>query len=121
MFYYLLLCEIFRETDQVDFYRKQAIDIDSKNNIGLYKMYLKVVDYTQEKIKVDFFSGRNFSEPNIVNKLGITKGLDVWSDSVSWDNAMVALDLVAGEISDKDYKFLRKTSLKIIMEAHQIW
>ncbi len=122
IFYLLLLSEIMRGSSEGLEYRTQAKTISDDAGFNLFEIYMRIVDATQQRVRLDGIGGSmTIAGGSVKNERGYTFGPDIWDGGVSWDYAIVAVGLDDRHITDKEKQFLYKTSLKEIMIKHDIW
>lgn len=121
VFYLILLSEIMRDSGNRIKFRSKAKEIANNNGLAAFDLYMKIVDATQERVNVDRLSGSALSTPQVKNDRGYTHGPDFGDQSVSWDYAIASLGLDDRSINESENKFLHQTSLKTIMEKHELW
>jgi uncharacterized protein (DUF2132 family) len=121
VFYLLLMAEIHRgKVDAVTF-RERARNLDKECELGIYQLYMKVVDATQTRVNAAGISGSVISSPEIRNERGVTFNQDFWGGPMSsWDFAIASLDLDDRSLSDRDIRFLHKTTLAEILRKHNL-
>lgn len=120
-FYRLLMAEIFRGSSVCEEHRRCAKTLSEDYELELFDLYMKIVDSTQTRTRVDRLTGTVISTPEIKNERGYTLSPGWWEGGMAtWDFAIAALGLDDHHFSQREKAFLHKTSLKEIMEKHRV-
>ena len=107
VFYLLLLSEIMRGNKEALEYRTQAKVISDDASLNLFEIYMRIVDATQQRVRVDGIGGSmTIAGGSVKNERGYTFGPDIWDGGVSWDYAMASVGLDDRHITDKEKKFI---------------
>jgi len=120
VFYLLLMAEIHRGKDDAVTFRERARNLDKEYELGIYPLYMKVVDATQTRVNAGGISGSVLTSPEIKNERGVTFNQDFWGPMSSWDFAIASLNLDDRALSDRDIRFLHKTTLVEILREHNL-
>lgn len=120
VFYLLLMAEMHRGKAEGITFRKKACSLDDEFKFGIYQLYMKVVDATQTKAHAGGLSGSVISSPEIRNDRGVTFDWNFWGPRSTWDFAIASLNLDDRSLSERDVRFLHKTTLKEILSKHNL-
>ena len=120
LFYLLLMAQMYRgKADGITF-REKARNLDEEFQFGIYQLYMKVVDATQTRVHAGGLAGSVITSPEIRNERGVTFDWDFWGPMSSWDFAIASLNLDNRSLSERDIRFLHKTTLKEILSKHNL-
>ncbi len=123
LFYILLKSEILRDRGDIITLRKQAKDINEKLKSDIYEFYMDIVEATQTKTQIH---PHGITSTITANEGIITHKKVSFTDdfgnlhTISHDIAAEALDIDIGDLSESDNSFLYNTSLKKMLDRHDI-
>ena len=116
LFYMLLLSEILRDNNESITIRGDALQLSKDFSLSAYGYYMQIVSATSTKKQVNDIA--NFARNTSITNHRI--GGSSWDEKYH-DNAMFSLGISSDDLTDKNFKFLFNTSMKEIMESHQLW
>ena len=121
LFYILLKAEIQRGTPDALTLRAKAKMIAETHGSDVYRHYMSIEEATQTRSKVEGL------ETGIIGNKGVqaVKKYSVENNRfsvshVEFDAALNALDLRESELKQNDINFLRKVTLKDILDRHNV-
>lgn len=120
LFYLLLKAEILRETPEVVNIRAHAKEISLRIGGRVFDYFMAIEDSTQSRKKVYGMQVGVIADEGIKPTVSYTvsDGFNVWT--VRYDAACRALGVDERRLTEKESHFLRKVTLKEMLEKHGV-
>lgn len=121
LFYILLKAEIHRGTPDALPLRAKAKMIAEAEGSEVYRFFMSIEEATQTRSKADGLETGIIANKGVqaVKKYSVENNRFSVSH-VEFDAALNALDLREGELKENDINFLRKVTLKDILDRHKV-
>jgi len=120
LFYLLLKAEILRETPEVIKIRARAQEVSRQIGGHIFDRYMAIEDSTQSRKRVYGMQVGVIADEGIKPTVSYTvsDGFNVWT--VRYDAACRALGIDEQRLTEKEDHFLRKLTLKEMLEKHGV-
>ena len=120
LFYLLLKAEILRETPEVIEIRARAKEVSQQIGGRVFDYFMAIEESTQSRKKVYGMQVGVIADEGIKPTVSYTvsDGFNVWT--VRYDAACRALGVDERRLTEKEIQFLRKVTLKEMLEKHGV-
>ncbi|MFD1710649.1 hypothetical protein FVQ98_18205 [Ottowia sp. GY511] len=120
LFYLLLKAEILRGTPQAIEIRARAQEISRQIDEHIFERYMAIEDSTQSRKKIYGIQVGVIADEGVKPTVNdtVSDGFNVWT--VRYDAACRALGIDERKLTKKEDHFLRKVTLKEMLEKHGV-